>query len=157
MKKILVVDDDKDVADDIADILEETGKYHVLKAYSGEQALKIIEKENNGLFKLNKIKLVLLDIRMPELDGIGTLSKMLNIDEDIRAIMVTAYDIDDYWIDSVFLDGAIAYILKPYKKDDVLHKIEQFYKGRANVLKTQAMLQYTQSRNKKRYSSPSQD
>jgi two-component system response regulator DegU len=146
---ILVVDDDVDVADDIAEILEKTGKYQVFKAHSGQEAIKIIDEKNKGLIKLDRVKLVLLDIRMPDLNGIETLRKINDIDEDVRAIMVTAYDVDDYWINSVFVNGAIAYILKPYKEDDMLQKIEQHFKGRANVLHTQAMYEYIADRNEK--------
>jgi len=146
---VLVVDDDAGVADDIAGILERTGRYHVLKAYSGQEAVRIIEEKNKGILKPDRVKLILLDIRMPDLDGIATLQKIHQIDESVRAIMVTAYDLDEYWIDSVFIYGAIAYILKPHKKDDLLEKIEEHFKGRANVLRTQTMYDYISNRNKR--------
>jgi len=146
---VLVVDDDVNIANDIAETLETTGKYHVLKANSGADAMKIVEDHNKGLFKTDRVKLVLLDIRMPDINGIETLTKLHEIDENICAIMVTAYDTDDYWIESVFVSGAIAYIIKPYKEDDLLHKIEQYFKNMASVMKTQTMLEYIQDRNKK--------
>ena len=144
---VLVVDDDKKVTDDIAEILELSGKYHVLKAYSGKEALETVEHHNKGLLKLDRIKLVLLDIRMPDIDGIETLKKLHEIDENLRAFMVTAYDVDDYWIDSVFVFGAIAYIIKPFKDDDLLAKMENYFKGKAEVLKTQTMCDYIGDRN----------
>jgi len=146
---VLVVDDDVDIADDIAAVLERTGKYNVLKANSGHEAIKIIEEKNQGIFNPDRVKLILLDIRMPDLDGIETLQRIHQIDENIRAIMVTAYDVDEYWIDSVFIYGAIAYILKPHRADDLLHKIEEHFKGRAKVLRTQTMHEYILGRNKR--------
>lgn len=139
---VLVVDDDRDVADDIADILEETGKYHVFKAYSGAEAIKLVREKNGRFFSREKIKLMMLDIRMPELDGIETLKKVQSIDEEIRAIMVTAYNTDEYQIDSIFVGGAVAYILKPYKRDDLINKLELFFKGLGKVMRTQAMHDY---------------
>jgi CheY-like chemotaxis protein len=146
---VLVVDDEKEYANEIAEVLRETGNYEVLTAYSGKEAIKIIEEKNRGLIQPDRVKLVLLDIRMPDLTGVETLQKILRIDQNIRAIMVTAYDEDDYWIDSVFLSGAIAYILKPYERDDLLHKLEEHFKGKTNVIRSQTMEGYILDRNRK--------
>lgn len=62
MKKVLIVDDNKDVVFSILDGLKSVNSnYEYLKAYSGSQALRIIEKED--------INLVILDIMMPGKDG----------------------------------------------------------------------------------------
>ncbi|MBU0573876.1 MAG: response regulator [Candidatus Margulisbacteria bacterium] len=144
---VLVCDDEKEIVESIAGTLEETGKYKVLKAFSGEEALKKIEEHNKGVFKKDKIKLVLMDIRMPDIDGIDTMTKIHDIDKDVRALMVTAYDEDNYWIDSVFLGYAIAYIIKPFKENQLLEKVEDYFRGKANVLKTQAMAEFINRKN----------
>ena len=63
MYNILVCDDDKEIVEAIEIYLKREG-YNVLKAYNGREALKIV-KENDD------IHLILLDIMMPELDGIS--------------------------------------------------------------------------------------
>ncbi|MBI5078854.1 response regulator [Candidatus Saganbacteria bacterium] len=145
---VLVVDDEKEIADEIAELLGKEGKYEVVKAYSGKEALKVVEKKNKGLFKSGKIKLVLMDIKMPDLDGVETLSRMLEIDKDLHAVMVTAYDEDNYWIDSIFLGKAVGYILKPFKNEDLLSKVDDFFRGKADALKTASAREYILSRNK---------
>ena len=61
MYNILVCDDDKEIVEAIEIYLAKEG-YNILKAYNGEEALKIIDKE--------ELHLVILDIMMPKIDGI---------------------------------------------------------------------------------------
>ena len=74
MYKILVVDDDKEIADSIKIYLEEEG-YNVFECYDGEKAIEILKKKD--------IHLVLLDIMMPKIDGI-TLIKQLKSNKRIK-------------------------------------------------------------------------
>ena len=67
MSNILICDDEKDIVSALRICLDGEG-YEIFEAYNGIQALEIIEA--------NDIHLVLLDIRMPEMDGISTLAKI---------------------------------------------------------------------------------
>ena len=67
MYNILVCDDDKAIVEAIEIYLSQEG-YHILKAYDGEQALKILETE--------EVHLLILDVMMPKLDGIRTTLKI---------------------------------------------------------------------------------
>ena len=129
---ILVVDDEKDVADDLAETIADTKKYQVLQASSGEQAQQIIEERNKGMLKRdkNKVKLVLLDIRMPGMDGIQTLEKINEIDNKIGIIMVTAYDLEEYWMKSMIGSEAMAFVTKPYDNNKVIQLIDDFFGGK---------------------------
>ena len=85
MYHILVCDDEKDIVTALGIYLKSDG-YQVYEAYNGKEALDIIRKE--------EIHLVLMDIMMPEMDGIETLKNMqqdkTNCCHDVPVIMLTA-------------------------------------------------------------------
>jgi len=98
MYNVLVCDDDKDIVDAIATYLKMEG-YHPVKAYDGEQVLTILAAQ--------EIHLLLMDIMMPNLDGIETTSRIrenFNVpiilvsakSEDFDKIMGLSYGADDY-------------------------------------------------------------
>lgn len=129
---VMVVDDEKDVTDDIAETISRIGKYEAIKAFSGEEALKIIQERNKGLLKKdkNKVKLVLLDIRMSGMDGIETLEKINEIDEKVGVIMVTAYGLEEYWMKSIIGSEAMAFITKPFDNEKLTGLINDFFSGK---------------------------
>lgn len=101
--KILVVDDEQDICNFVKNFFEERG-FEVLTALNGKQALAIAENENPLL--------VLLDIRMPHMDGIETLRCIKKKRPKDRVIMVTCVeDLDK--MDEAKKLGAEAYITKP--------------------------------------------
>lgn len=79
-KTVLVVDDDEMIQDYFERVLK---GYRVVKASGGEEALEIIRKDSPDL--------ILLDIRMPGIDGIETLRKIKEIDKSITVVMLSAY------------------------------------------------------------------
>lgn len=103
-KKILVVDDEKDACDTLTEILAEEG-YETFSAMSGRAALNKVKK--------NKPDLVLLDIRMPEMDGVEVLKRIKKIDKDVVVVMITAYGTLDTAKEAMRL-GAYDYITKPF-------------------------------------------
>ena len=86
MYNVLVCDDDKEIVEAIEIYLKREG-YNILKAYNGREALKIV-KENDD------IHLILLDIMMPELDGISV-ANLIRKDKAIPIIMLSAKS-EDY-------------------------------------------------------------
>ena len=78
MFNILVCNDDKEIVDAIDIYLSQEG-YHILKAYDGLQAIEIMKKE--------EVHLILLDIKMPEMNGIDALKEIRKFDQDIPIIM----------------------------------------------------------------------
>lgn len=86
MYNVLVVDDDKEIVKAIEIYLNKEG-YNILKAYNGKQALEIL-KENKD------IHLIILDIMMPEMDGIET-ANTIRKDLAIPIIMLSAKS-EDY-------------------------------------------------------------
>lgn len=104
-KKILVVDDEQGILDLFKRVLSKEG-YKVITSLSGLGALEKAKKE--------KPNLVILDIRMPGIDGIETLKRIKKIDSKLVVIMLTAYGTLDSAREALKL-GAYDYITKPFK------------------------------------------
>jgi len=107
--KILVADDEQSMREFLDIMLKKEG-YKVSLASNGEEAVKFID---NDLFDL-----VLLDIRMPKLDGISTLKKIKAIAPETVVIMITAYASADTAIKAM-KEGAYDYITKPFKVEEI--------------------------------------
>lgn len=115
MIKILIVDDDQDLRFNLSGILKEEG-YEVIEAEDGRKALKIIQG--------NCPDLVLLDMRLPEMDGMQVLEKMKKYNRDLVVIMLTAYSEVNDAVKAIRL-GAYDYISKPFHNDELLMTIKR--------------------------------
>lgn len=112
MYNILVVDDDKEIVKAIEIYLKKEN-YNIIKAYDGEQALEKINK--------NEIQLVILDIMMPNKDGIETLEEIRK-NKNIPVIMLSAKSED---IDKIngLNTGADDYITKPFNPIELIARV----------------------------------
>lgn len=111
--KILVADDDKDIVRSIEIFLSSCG-YEVIKAYDGAEALKLASE--------NDIKLLLLDVMMPNMDGIETLLR-LRKKNNIPVIIISAKSEDN---DKIFglTAGADDYITKPFNPSELIARVK---------------------------------
>lgn len=111
MKKILVVEDDNTIHKFIEEFLEKE-HYIVKNAYSGTEALTIIENDN--------IDLILLDLMLPGMNGENIIKK---VNKNIPIIVISAKtsSIDKA---KVLLEGANDYIIKPFEKIELLARIQ---------------------------------
>lgn len=117
---ILVVDDENGVRQSFNMVLKDD--YNVLLAANGEEAMAI--------FKKNRVDLILMDIRLPDTDGITLLQKLKEIEPDTEIIMVTAVKEIQTAVKAIKL-GAYEYVIKPFVVDDVLTIISRaLEKGR---------------------------
>ena len=116
-KRILVVDDEKGMRDTLQIMLEKEG-FEVDLAVNGVEAF---EK-----FKKGEYDLVLTDLKMPELGGIGLIEAMTS-KSDIPIIIMTAYATKDEAIKALNL-GASFFIEKPFKKLELMNYINQSIK-----------------------------
>ncbi|MCM8800542.1 MAG: response regulator [Candidatus Omnitrophica bacterium] len=105
--KILIVDDDNIVRDFLRKFLSSKGFTQLESASTGQEALKIIEE------KKQNIKLVLLDIRLPDINGVDLLRRIKEINKDIGVIMITAFADEEKAKEAMRL-GAFDYIMKPF-------------------------------------------
>lgn len=117
-KKLLLVDDEVEICEFLKSFFEDRD-YQVATAHSGFQAIEQVES-----FKPD---VVLLDIQMPEMDGLNALRKIKEKYPRVKVIMVTAVETQDR-IKSAMRLGADNYITKPlsleYLEKDVQEKIE---------------------------------
>ena len=109
MYNILICDDEKDIVSALRIYLA-SEDYNLFEAYDGRQALKVIED--------NDIHLVLLDIMMPELDGIQVISRIRE-NSNIPVIFLTAKSEDTDMILGLNI-GADDYITKPFNPVEVI-------------------------------------
>lgn len=110
MKKILIVEDNIDIHNLIKEILENE-EYTVIDAYSGTEAMMVLEKES--------VDLVLLDLMLPGLNG----EEVVRLVTGIPIIVISAkFSVEDKV--KVLLDGANDYITKPFDKDELLARVK---------------------------------
>ncbi|MCK5050405.1 MAG: sigma-54-dependent Fis family transcriptional regulator [Candidatus Cloacimonetes bacterium] len=109
MAKIVIVDDNKNMQIILQNLLADEG-YEVISATNGKDGLKaIIEKSPD---------LVLLDIRLPEMNGIDVLQQITKFEKEILVIMITAYGDVETAVETMKL-GAYDYITKPFVNEEL--------------------------------------
>lgn len=128
---VMVVDDEIDVANSIANTIKDTNLYDVVTAYSAKEALDQLSRHKT-FFGLggNKIKFIFLDIKMPGMDGLELLNKVRrDFGEDIGISMLTAWEDEEKW-DKATSGFVVNYIRKPFKAEDLLNTLKGFFEGR---------------------------
>ena len=113
MYNILVCDDDKEIVEAIEIYLTQEG-YHILKAYDGAEALKILEKE--------EVHLLVLDVMMPKLDGIRATLKIRE-NNSIPIIILSAKSEDADKILGLNV-GADDYVTKPFNPLELVARVK---------------------------------
>lgn len=112
--KILIVDDDRLLQNSLNNILSEN--YDVVIAGSGETALQTLKKQ--------EVDLILLDIRLPGIDGVETLRQIMGAEDNTGVIMMTAYEDIKTVITSMKI-GASDYLVKPLDIEELEITIEK--------------------------------
>ncbi len=108
MKKILIVDDELSIRRSLYNTFKK--HYQIETASTGSEAVKKIEEDD--------FDLVLLDQKMPDIDGLEVLREIKRINDQIIIIMMTAYGSIESSVEAMKL-GAYDYILKPYELDEM--------------------------------------
>lgn len=128
--RILIVDDEPDIALILKLHLEDQG-YETERARDGVEAIERLERE--------QFDLMLLDIKMPRMDGIRVLEKLRDLRPDQAVIMMTAHG-SEYIAVEAMKKGAVDYIAKPFSVDELLKKVErslQFSRARRENMRLQ--------------------
>ena len=115
MAKILVVDDAAFMRMRCSKLLTENG-YEVVEAENGLDAI--------AKYKENKPDAVLLDITMPEMDGLTALKEIRKVDPDAKVAMVTAMGQQSMIMDAI-KSGAKDFVVKPFQPDRVLAAVKK--------------------------------
>ncbi|MBI3127361.1 MAG: response regulator [Candidatus Tectomicrobia bacterium] len=118
MERVLVADDEKGIVQFVGEALRRKG-YSVHVASNGAEAFEMA--------KLHRPHLVLLDIRMPGMDGLEALRRIKSVDPIIRVIVITAVH-DREIIDAAYSMGASRYMTKPFELDSLAEAMEEALK-----------------------------
>jgi DNA-binding NtrC family response regulator len=113
--RILVIDDDENIRKVLVTILEDEG-YIVESVDTGRKA---IEKTKRNFYNL-----ALIDVRLPDMEGIELLTRMKDTTPKMRKIIITGYPTLQNAVEAVN-KGADAYVLKPFDVEKVLIKIKE--------------------------------
>jgi len=113
MAKILIVDDAEFLRMRISKMLIGDG-YEVIEAENGAQAVE--------LYKANKPDAVLMDITMPEMDGLTALKEIKTFDAKAKVVMLTALGQESVVLEAI-KSGARDFVVKPFEKERVLNAI----------------------------------
>jgi DNA-binding NarL/FixJ family response regulator len=119
--KVLIVDNQLLIREGLASLLGFRKEVIVVgTAQNGLESLKMVDRL--------KPDVVLMDIRMPVMDGITALCKLKAKNKDICVIMLTTFDDDEYIIKSL-QEGASGYLLKDIPTDDLIRALQQVKNG----------------------------
>ena len=114
-KPVLIVDDEKNIRLTLSQSLESL-ELETDTAVNGEEALAKLKEKDYGL--------VLLDLRMPGMDGMEVLRRLREIRPDIRVIIITAYGTIESAVDAMKL-GAVDFIRKPFSPKEIRGLVSQ--------------------------------
>jgi DNA-binding NtrC family response regulator len=115
VERVLIVDDDKDLQFNISSLLRDEG-YEATTVGDGRNAIKEVKTKSPDL--------VLLDIRLPGMDGMKILEEIKSIDKDLIVIMLTAYADVKQAVKAMRL-GAFDYITKPFDNEEFILVIKK--------------------------------
>ncbi|MDA1476708.1 response regulator [Bacillus changyiensis] len=121
-EKILIVDDQYGIRVLLNEVFNKEG-YKTFQAANGLQALDIVGRERPDL--------VLLDMKIPGMDGIEILKRMKVIDDQIRVIIMTAYGELDMIQESKEL-GALTHFAKPFDIDEIREAVKVYLPIKSN-------------------------
>jgi len=113
--RILIADDEADIALILKLQLEDAG-YRTVRARDGVEALEMLAKES--------FELILLDIKMPRMDGIEVLKRVRSSYPSMVVVMMTAHGNEEIAV-AAMKEGALDYIAKPFSNEDMLKRVER--------------------------------
>jgi len=126
-KRILVLEDDRILAETIEELLEMEG-YIVSLAYDGDEASILTYEEQFDLY--------IFDINVPEIDGLSLLEALREADDDTPAIFISAL-VDIETIATAFNVGAKDYIKKPFFPEEILIRVNAKFKTKAKIIEVE--------------------
>ncbi|MBV9831311.1 MAG: response regulator transcription factor [Marmoricola sp.] len=122
MTRVLLVDDQELVRAGFRLILENAGIEVVGEAGDGVDALEVAQQ--------CRPEVVLMDIRMPRLDGIEATRRLAASDTSVKVLVLTTFDLDEY-VYAAIRAGASGFLLKDVKPSDLVHAVEVVARGDA--------------------------
>ena len=125
MIKVLIADDQELIRQSLQIVLDSKPELEVTDiAENGQEVIRCVRK--------NKPDVILMDIRMPKMDGVQCTKIIKENYPDIKIIILTTFD-DDEYVYNALKFGASGYLLKGVSMDDLVHAIVTVYNGRAMI------------------------
>ncbi len=123
--KILIVDDHEVVRDGLVTMFGRQTDFLVAgQAVNGQEAVE----------KARELKpdVILMDLRMPELNGVGAMNQIREQDQDVKFIVLTTYDTDEYIFDAIEA-GARGYLLKDTSREELFNAVRAVHRGESQI------------------------
>ncbi|MFO8031206.1 MAG: response regulator [Desulfohalobiaceae bacterium] len=112
---VLVADDENSLREICSEALEGAG-YHVLQANDGQKALELLQE--------NQVDLVLSDMRMPKLDGLQLVERIVDLGLDVDFVVMTGFGTIETAVE-IMKKGALDYLPKPFDINHLMLKVEK--------------------------------
>ena len=132
--RVLIVDDESLIRMDLRDIIESCGNEVVTEGTNGVEALALCKK--------HKPDIILMDVKMPELDGIEA-ARQIGFHHEAPVVLLTSYSQQDL-IDKARDSGVYGYLIKPVREEQLVPTLEMAlgrYKSDAQLLEKMAELE----------------
>ena len=123
--KILIVDDHTVVRDGLSTMLSRQADFVV--AGEAKNGVEAVEKAGEI-----RPDVVLMDLRMPEMDGVEAMRRIGEQDENVKFIVLTTFDTDEYIFDALDAGGK-GYLLKDASREDLFHAVRAVYNGESLI------------------------
>lgn len=136
MTKVMIIDDDDAICAILKDVLEIEG-YDVSYSLTGEEGVKRYMEELPSV--------LLLDLRLPGMDGLQVLKEVISFDPDAVVIMITGYGSVDSAVGAIRM-GATDYLQKPLSNDEITYKIETALRNKSLMKELNYLKEYINKR-----------
>ena len=109
----------------------------LISMISREPDFKVVAEANNGLEAVEKAKqykpdVILMDLRMPEMDGVEAIRQIAEVEPDTKFIILTTFSDDEYIFKGIEV-GARAYLLKDAPREELFKAIRSVYRGESLI------------------------
>ena len=121
MKKIMIVDDERDIRDTVKNVLEKEG-YEVIGVEDGKACLDLLEKQ-----KFEKFDLIILDVMMPEMSGWDVLTEILRTKKEYKnkIIFLSIVEVSEERRQNLIKEGILDYVVKPFNPKDLVKRAKR--------------------------------
>ena len=124
--KLLLVDDQILFINSLKSVLEmnDTSIEVIGVCYNGSQAVEFCQSRRPDV--------ILMDVKMPQMDGVEAVGRLKSIDNNIKIVMLTTFDEDEY-VKKALHKGAVGYLLKDMLPSDLIYTIKSVSKGMISI------------------------
>jgi response regulator RpfG family c-di-GMP phosphodiesterase len=136
--KILLVDDNVDIIDALSDFLTLNG-CNVLVASTGKEAMELLDK--------NEVEVVILDVRLPDTNGVSLLDSIKISNPTVAVVMVTGYYNPNYVVEAM-KKGASDFLIKPFEFDKLMLVLIRALRERSLLIEKESIYQTLEDKKK---------